>query len=98
MELKISVWAVPNHYDTEHHYVLSDSDMSTEGWVCIKEHVVEFEPVSTESLIGPFVENLRKKKAEIFENAAQSAAKVEESIQKYLAIEAPKGGEDDIPF
>lgn len=87
MELETRVWAFKQSWSKELGYALSESDMSTEGWVEVKAVIISFEPITMEQFAGEAVPNLRKKIQEIHVRARDAVVKVEEEINELLALD-----------
>ena len=86
-QLDIVIWAVPQPWDqAEFFYACSSIDMTTSGWIPVHSVPFEFDPPSTDWLIGQSVLSLRQAKQRIQEQAAREAANIDEQISKLLAI------------
>ena len=86
-QLNIGVWAYYSTYSKKFCLTLAESDMSHEGWVHVKDCVIEAE-LPPHSILAPqAAKNLEKKKSEIRADSQEKLQKVDDEIQALLAIE-----------
>lgn len=108
MNLSVAVWAYLG-YDKQINYALSSADMSTEGWVKVKDAEIRFDLLTKEEFATGAVPAMRKQKAQVYLDAEQEAQNIEEKIQSLLALEyngevavvvaeGEPALDDDIPF
>lgn len=87
MKCKEILWCHSKEVNDRSSYSLSNVDMSTVGWVKVKDVELEFAPLTAEEYAQGAVPLLRKHKAEIYAEAEVEAQKIEQQIQQLLALE-----------
>lgn len=86
------VWAVYSPWNKSWHYNIDDAscDMSTEGWVLVKEFEVSFEVPPHEVLVGMTAAALKIELEKMRADHYAAEQRKEEVIRELLCLEAPK--------
>ena len=85
--LKSTLWAVyrPEHKELTYH--ISGTDMSTHGWIKVRDFEVQYEPPAASTYIPALVPALREKRSALMAKHQMELNDLDDAIQNLLCIE-----------